>query len=103
MITCFYAFASNPAIQLIIMEAIESINKQNLPVKVIGWPSEPASGSHILSKVTSGINKAHVFLCDLTEINANVLFELGYAIATEKPIWITIDDSLYEEEALYKE
>ena len=34
------------------------------------------------------------FICDLTSLNRNVLFELGYAIAKNKRIWITLDTSL---------
>ncbi len=38
-----------------------------------------------------------IFFCaDLTGINANVLFELGYAIAKNKRIWLILDPTLSE-------
>ncbi len=37
------------------------------------------------------IVESDVFACDLTYLNDNVLFELGYAIANRKEIWISMD------------
>ena len=40
------------------------------------------------------IDKADYFCADLTGLNDNVLFEVGYAIAKRKPIWLLHDSSI---------
>lgn len=52
------------------------------------------SGQLIIRKVCEAIDAAQVILCDLTTMNPNVLFELGYAIAKNKRIWILLDPTL---------
>lgn len=105
MITCFYAYASqNPALVYTIQQAVKVINASSVgDVRITTWEELSVTGNQIIDEVCDAIDDAEVFLCDLTYLNANVLFELGYALINKKRIWVSIDTSLYEEEKTYKE
>ena len=102
-IQCFYAYpAADLALTETIRRSIDLINSQVPQVNVTGWQSLSVTGKNILAEVTNRINLAKLFICDLTYINSNVLFELGYAIAKRKKIWITLDTSQNFSEETYK-
>jgi len=88
--TCFYAYSShNVATSFTVQRAIELINSTSNEVRIIDWSSMPNSGKFIVPEICNEIDDAELFMCDLTDLNQNVLFELGYAIATRKRVWVT--------------
>lgn len=89
----FFAYASSPpSIPPTIRAAVESINKtQNAFIQV--WEELETNGRYIVSEICDAINQSDFFCADVTVINPNVLFELGYAIAAKKRIWLIRDDS----------
>lgn len=102
-ITCFVAYPSKPrSIAETIETAIRMINDTNL-VKVVGWRSLLLTGKIVINRICDAIDKSDLFFCDMTILNSNVLFELGYAIAKKKSIWITLDTSYSDALANYKQ
>lgn len=100
--TCFAAYPSMPpALGYVIERAIDDINTGAV-VDIIGWKSTSTSGRFIITALCEAINKADIFICDLTELNHNVLFELGYAIAKNKRIWILVDSSISQATENYR-
>lgn len=100
----FYAYSANPRdVAETIENAINRIN-QTLPgiLEIRGWKSSVASGTSIIHQICSEIEASDLFLCDLTTLSMNVLFELGYAIAKKKRIWITLCSSNDEDKRDYK-
>ncbi len=93
MNTGFFAYSSWPRTSgESIEEAIKNINaRQETNLK--SWKSLDISGRFIISAVLKSIDEADYFCADLTGMNDNVLFEIGYAIATDKPIWLIFDNS----------
>jgi len=88
--TAFYAYSSlNPATSFTIQRAIGLINNTSSIIKVNDWAAMPNSGKFIVPEICLEIDDADLFMCDLTDLNQNVLFELGYAIATKKRVWVT--------------
>ncbi|WP_428194546.1 hypothetical protein, partial [Deinococcus saxicola] len=85
----FYAYPSNPPD---IGEGIEYVckllNASNL-VKAITWKDADIVGLRVIRQVTRKIDSCDIFCCDLTYLNMNVLFELGYAISKNKRIFIS--------------
>ncbi|MEZ2129746.1 MULTISPECIES: P-loop ATPase, Sll1717 family [unclassified Sinorhizobium] len=53
--------------------------------KISAWSTRDTSGSPIAQSVESWIEGADAFVADVSLINANVTYELGYAIGLEKP------------------
>lgn len=54
----------------------------------------PNVGQHLLQSILDQIDNCDVFACDLTYPNANVAFELGYAIARFKRVWISLNTTV---------
>jgi hypothetical protein len=89
----FFAYSSAPpSIPATIRAAVDSINKTQ-EAKVQVWEALHVGGKYIIGEICSAIQDAHFFCADITTINANVMFELGLAIACNKRIWLVRDDS----------
>ena len=93
-ISCFVAYPSTPpSLVESVGEAIKEINTGKV-VHVEGWDSTSVGGKFIIAEICNSIKKKNVFICDLTNLNHNVLFELGFAISLNKRIWIIINPSI---------
>jgi hypothetical protein len=90
----FFAYPSYPAdLNETIDGAIELLNK-NSGLHVQSWKKMNVNGKFIINEILTEIDAADIFLCDLTYLNFNVLFELGYAIAKKKPVWIALNTTI---------
>jgi hypothetical protein len=90
---CFFAYPSEPkSLSETIELAIENINGSGV-VEVKGWRDLDVTGRLVINKILKAIKLSDLFICDLTKPNPNVLFELGYAVAQNKRIWITLNSS----------
>lgn len=99
----FFAYGSQYASSgECIEEAIEIIN-QNDEVNIISWKQLKISGKFVVNEVLDHIDKCDFFCCDLTGLNDNVLFELGYALSLNKIVFIINDMSIDESSKKYKE
>ncbi|EOO70281.1 hypothetical protein IIC_04723 [Bacillus cereus VD021] len=98
----FYAYSSGRADLLEdIRGAVKLINdSQN--IKITTWENLPIGGKYIIDGILSAIEECDLFICDLTYLNFNVLYELGYAISKQKKIWITLNTSHENASANYK-
>lgn len=85
-----------------IEEAIEIINR-SAEVEIISWKQLKISGKFIVNEVLDHIERCDFFCCDLTGLNDNVLFELGYALSLNKPVYIINDTSIDESIKKYRE
>jgi hypothetical protein len=63
-------------------------------VDITGWKSLFPNGRPIISRIFEEIRSCQCFIADLTGLNPNVLFELGYAVAHRKRIWLLLDAAL---------
>lgn len=92
----FFAYSSIPASS---GEAIESAVREINSLKevdIFTWPRIARGGNLVIDDILTCIERSDFVCFDLTGMNDNVLFELGFAIARKKPIWIIFDTS-YEE------
>lgn len=91
----FYAYPSKPGhIVETIEELADRINSVDDSVEVATWKSLRNSGRALFDPIEEQITQCSAFCCDLTYLNDNVLFELGYAIALNKPIFISLNTSV---------
>ncbi|MEC3906727.1 hypothetical protein VOI54_06835 [Tamlana sp. 2201CG12-4] len=94
MQTGFFAYGSQiPSSGESIEEAIKIINDSVDNVNIESWTNLQISGSLIISNILNAIDNCDFFCADLTGINDNVLFEIGYALAKKKPIYLINDVS----------
>lgn len=100
----FFAYGSQiPSSGESIEEAIRIINKSDIEVSISSWTSLRNSGTLIISQVLTAIDEADFFCADLTGVNDNVLFELGYALSLKKPIFLINDESHLESAKRFRE
>ena len=103
----FYAYPSDPpSIGETISSALGRLNEINdikrNSVRFIKWTDNSISGSRFIKTVLGQIDRSQIFSCDLTYPNANVNFELGYAIARFKRIFTTLNPSIAEADKDYR-
>src|SRR5688572_14189155 len=91
--TGFFAYPSDPShIEEVVETAISTINSQ-AGINLKSWKQMRISGNLIISAILNEIESADFFCADITGINENVLFELGFAIGKRKPIFLIQDTS----------
>jgi len=99
---CFAAYPSTPAcLAATIKEAISQLNGSGMDLDVTGWHDLKVAGKLIIAEVCQAIDSADVVIADVTTLNHNVLFELGYAIARKKQVWPILDPSYKDAERNY--
>ena len=59
----------------------------------MSWETSSIGGKYIIGEICDAIDDADFFCADITTINANVMYELGFAIGRDKRIWLIRDDS----------
>jgi hypothetical protein len=102
--TAFFAYGSEtPSCGEFIEAAIKEINNSGHSINVKSWKNLSIGGNFLISSILSEIALCDLFCCDITNLNENVLFELGFAIAIKKPIWIIQDVTISESFQRYKE
>jgi hypothetical protein len=91
---CFVAYPSAPAARAeTIEQAIATISGSGV-VQIKGWKSLFPCGRPIINRIFEEIRECDCFLADFTGLNPNVLFELGYAVAHRKRVWILLDSAI---------
>jgi hypothetical protein len=90
----FYAYPSDPPdLTETIENAIKRLGETG-KVDIASWRHLSITGRVIIDAIIEGIDNSPVFACDLTHLNSNVLFELGFAIGRRKRLWISRNTSL---------
>jgi hypothetical protein len=91
---CFVAYASAPLSRAEAIEkAIEDIQGGGV-VDIKGWKSLAVGGRVVVEAICEEIRQREMFMADVTSLNPNVLFELGFAIALRKRIWLLLDPNM---------
>lgn len=88
----FYAYASSPAE---IGQTIEqAVNSSHLEINT--WKALDIPGHFISEKVLEGIDSCSFLVADISVLNFNVTYEIGYAIGKGKRILLTKNRSIQE-------
>ncbi len=100
----FYAYPGQPAdLGESIVTAIDKVHSEISEARIVAWPDMNISGNRLLKSITDAIDIAGVFACDLTYPNPNVAFELGYAIAKFKPLFVSLNPGIDGAELRFKQ
>lgn len=89
----FFGWPSNPPLRA---ETVANGAQQLDHIKAISavpWTSLQISGQFVIDTILAAIDEAQVSAFDVTDLNQNVMFELGYSIGKKKNIWLLRDDS----------
>ena len=102
LVNAFVAYPSKPlALVEAIEQACELISSGGV-VSAKPWRSLTRSGRIIMSHMCQEIATRELFICDLTQLNSNVLFELGYAIAANKNVWVLVNTGVAKAAVTYR-
>ncbi len=102
--TGFFAYPNTPThCGEFIERAITVINQETPDVALKSWKQLEIGGNFIISKILRQIETSDFVCADVTHINENVLFELGFAIGKRKPVWIIQDTSIGASFAKFRE
>lgn len=100
----FFAYGSSPSHSgEFIEQAVKKINFSGHLVHIETWKQLKISGNLLVSDILKKISDSDFFCADLTGMNDNVLFEIGFAIGKRKPIWLIQDTSIITSYNRYKE
>lgn len=99
----FFAYSSKPfSSGEVIEKAVQEINTKG-KIQIKTWTAMPVGGRYIIKNILDNIDETDLFLADLTGLNNNVLFELGYAIGKKKPVQLFLDTSYTDYKRLFNE
>jgi hypothetical protein len=88
----FFAYAGLPALRAETMrDAAATLSTSGHPTKT--WEDLQIAGNLIISEICKAIDDAGAVVAEISVLNSNVLFEAGYAIAKNKPIWLAFDET----------
>ena len=100
------AFFAYPSSGQTLKEAIQfAVPKLNASgqVNIKIWEECTKGGNLIINTICQAIDGSELFFADLTGLNPNVMFELGYAIARDKRVWLIIDDTYKETKKMFEQ
>jgi hypothetical protein len=67
-----------------IMDAVRKANAKPLPVSYEPWPFNDIAGNPLVSPILEKIEDAPFVVADITYLNLNVVYEIGFAIGRNK-------------------
>ena len=90
VVKCFFAFPSAPDDRKQIIEkAIEIVNASKNPkinFIITSWIKMKGKSSNLISTILESIYEAEIVIADISDLNMNVLFELGFAFGASKKL-----------------
>src|SRR5258708_8305057 len=91
--TVFFGYPSQPPMRAeTIREASRTLDSQG-QIAAVRWEDLQIAGRYVIDQIQAAIKAGDVAAFDLTQLNHNVMFELGYAIGTDRRIWLLRDIS----------
>lgn len=98
---CFVAYPSSlPSKGDAIEAAVADLN-QGQVVEVKSWVSLAVSGRPIIGAICEQIRNSDLLIADITNLNPNVLFELGYALTQPKRLWLIFNPNVAGAKVLF--
>lgn len=95
-VTAFFAYAAHPhEIGEVIERAVGLVNDRG-NILVNSWTALDIVGHFISGRVLEGIDKADILIADISMLNFNVTYEIGYAIGRGKRVLLTKNTSVRE-------
>jgi len=98
----FFAYAGAPALRAEVMRDVaQGLNERGQPAST--WEDLPIAGSLLVTTICERIDASQAVVAEVSSMNPNVLFEMGFAVARNKPVWLAYDESDTEAERLWNE
>jgi hypothetical protein len=100
----FVVYASGPSfIAKTIQEGIHAINLRNPDFRIRSWAEMVISGQIVFCRICQNQRFARALVSDVSTLNPNVLFEIGYGIGLNLPIVAIRDTSFVRDKEDFDE
>jgi hypothetical protein len=99
----FFAYPSRPEISRDALASAAAKLDRVGGVRARTWEDLQTTGKVIIDRVTQAIDSAALSVFDITTLNENVLFELGYAIGSNARLWLVRDTTRRDAEQRWRE
>ena len=85
----FVAYSSHePAIEQLIGNAVHVANGKNNRVRYESWVYNDIPGNPLISPIIDRIEESAFIIADITTLNLNVVYEIGFAIGRQKRAYL---------------
>ncbi len=85
----FVAYSSaDKSVSDIVFEAVRRANAKPLPVQFEPWEFNDVPGNPLISPILEGIGESPFVVADITYLNLNVIYEVGFAIGRSKRVFL---------------
>lgn len=99
----FFGYASRPASRRAILGSAAAQIGRMAGLNTRTWEQFEGASGFIIDEVLNEIDAADVVVFDATDLNENVMFELGYAIGSRRPVWLVRDPSFSDADHKWKQ
>lgn len=98
------AYPSKPEeIGQTILRCLEKIQQRENFHELISWEENDIPGRFITTEVLTRIESGSIFIADITRLNFNVVFEIGYAIGCKKRAFLIRNENIRIESDLIRQ
>ena len=102
--SAFFIYPSTPPLLAqTVREAVRSLKQYSTQESWVTWEDLPISGQIIFCQICKTIRNSRLVVANITNLNFNVLFEIGYAIGLGKSILPVRDTSYERDKKLFDE
>ncbi|MBB6142425.1 VIT1/CCC1 family predicted Fe2+/Mn2+ transporter [Silvibacterium bohemicum] len=99
----FFAYPSSPPEITAVVEQVVSNFKMAGVDSVESWRQLDVAGHFIADQILNKIDEVEVFVADITQLNFNVAYEVGYALAQGKRVVLTRHKGIQQLDPLIKD
>jgi hypothetical protein len=97
----FVAYPSAPPeLTATIRDAVDKVNTRLGAAAFQTWEHSDIAGRPLASPILTGIEKAAVLVADITRLNFNVTYEIGYAIGMQRRLLLIKHSAIVGDDAL---
>lgn len=102
--TGFIAYPSAPTeIGSVLEAARQHVNDQAAPRTLTSWPQTDVAGRFLVDPIVSDLSRVDILIADITRLNFNVVYEVGYAIGLRKRVFLVKNAALVGDDDLIQE
>jgi len=100
----FIAYPSTPKeIGESVRAACQEIRRQHPSLKLQPWEANDIAGYCLRDPILAQISAAKLLIADVTRLNFNVAYEIGYAVGLRKRVFLVRNKSITSDERLVRE
>jgi hypothetical protein len=103
-LTGFVAYQSRPPqVGNTVRAALETLRADKTAPQLASWEESDVAGRFLVEPILTNIANSDLLVADITRLNFNVVFEIGYAIGSQKRLYLIRNSALVASDELIRE